>query len=204
MTIKTNKMIGVMLSLTIIISSGILIYVNLPKQTDVVVDDDDTTAKKISPTVFSLIYDDEQKNFTLSGLQQVETFTAKGGYRTQSGLIKGQGNYTGVNITTLVSMFQPTPYLYSLIISSEDGETLMYNYTTIQGHVNIFNPDNASDPNPIGKGNMTMLLAFHYEGTWLDESTDGKVKIVFVDDEGSITQASLWWKKVTSIRVITE
>lgn len=202
MTIKTNRILGAVITVAIIISIGVLVYVNLPNQTDVVVQDE--PAKKTAPAVFSLIYDDEQRNFTLSGLQQVETFTAKGGYRTQSGLIKGQGNYTGVNITTLVSMFQPTPYLYSLIISSEDGETLMYNYTTIQGHVNIYNPDNASDPNPIGKGNMTMLLAFHYEGTWLDESTDGKVKIVFVDDEGSITQASLWWKKVTSIRIITE
>lgn len=202
MTIKTNRILGAVITVAIIISIGVLVYVNLPNQTDVVVQDE--PAKKTAPAVFSLIYDDEQRNFTLSGLQQVETFTAKGGYRTQSGLIKGQGNYTGVNITTLVSMFQPTPYLYSLIISSEDGETLMYNYTTIQGHVNIYNPDNASDPNPIGKGNMTMLLAFHYEGTLLDESTDGKVKIVFVDDEGSITQASLWWKKVTSIRIITE
>lgn len=202
MTKKTNKILGAAIIAGIIVSIAVLAYVNLPKQPDVVVNEE--PAKKTAPTVFSLIYDDEQKNFTLNQLQQTETYTAKGGYRTQSGFIKGLGNYTGINITTLVRMIQPTPYLYSLIISSEDGETLMYNYSTIQGQVNIYNPANASDPDPIGKGNMTMLLAFQYEGTWLDESSDGKLKIAFVDDEGSITQASLWWRKVTSIRIITE
>ncbi len=204
MTTNTNKMIGVALAVTIIISIGILLYVNLPKQTDVVVNDDDNTAKKTSPSVFSLIYDDEQKNFTLSGLQQIETYTAKGGYRTQSGFIKGFGNYTGVNITTLVSMFSPAPYQYSLTITSEDNETQKFNFTTIQGHVDVYDPHNASNPDPIGKGNMTMMLAFQYEGNWLDESNDGTLKIVFVDEQGSITQASLWWKKVTSMRIITE
>lgn len=202
MATKTNTILGAAIAGAIIISVGILVYINLPAQTDVVIKD--YTAKKTAPPVFSLIYDVEQKNFTLSGLQQIETYTAKGGYRTQSGFIKGFGNYTGVNITTLVRMFTPVPHLYSLVITSEDGETQRFNYTTIQGHVNIYNPDNASDPNPIGTGNMTMLLAFQYEGNWLNESKDGKLKIVFVDEEGSITQASLWWKNVTSMRIITE
>lgn len=198
-------MIGAALAVTIIISIGILIYVNLPKQTDVVIDEDDTDiAKKTAPSVFSLIYDDEQKNYTLSGLQQMETYTAKGGYRTQSGFIRGFGNYTGVNITTLVSMFPPVPYQYSLIITSEDNKTQQFNYTTIQGHVNVYDPDNASNTDPIGKGNMTMMLAFQHEGDWLDEANDGTLKIVFVDKQGSITQSSLWWKKVISMRIITE
>lgn len=204
MTTKTNKMIGAALAVTIIISIGILIYVNLPKQTDVVVDDDNNTAKKTAPSVFSLIYDDEQKNFTLSGLQQMETYTAKGGYRTQTGFIKGFGNYTGVNITTLVGMFSPVPYRFSLMITSEDTETQMFNYTTIQGQVYIYDVNNASNPDPIGKGNLTMMLAFQYEGNWLDQSNDGTLKIVFVDEQGSITQSSLWWKKVISMRIITE
>ncbi|MFA5103403.1 MAG: hypothetical protein WC525_09660, partial [Candidatus Thermoplasmatota archaeon] len=71
-------------------------------------------------------------------------------------------------------------------------------------NVSIYNPSNASDPNPTGTGAMTMVLAYQYEGDWLNESNDGKLKIVFLDDEGSITESSLWWKKVTSIRLITE
>lgn len=204
MTTKTNKIIGAALTITIIISISIFVYINLPKQTVVVEDDDDNTINKNAPSIFSLIYDDEQKNFTLSELQQIETYTAKGGYRTQSGFIKGFGNYTGVNITTLIRMFTPPLYLYSLMITSEDNETQLFNFTTIQGQVDVFDPDNASNPDPIGKGNLTMMVAFRYEGNLLDESNDGTLKIVFVDEQGSVTQSSLWWKKVTSIRIITE
>jgi hypothetical protein len=51
---------------------------------------------------------------------------------------------------------------------------------------------------------MTMVLAYQFEGEWLNESSDGKLKIVFLDGNGSITESILWRKKVNSIRIITE
>ena len=202
MTTKTNKIISAVVAIAIIISIVVLIYVNLPKQIET--SEDNTNDQKTNPPIFTLIYDDEQKNFTIGELEQLESYTAKGGYRTQSGVIKGLGNYTGVNITTLINIFQPAPYQYSLQVFSEDGSNVSYNDSTIQGYVDLYNPDNASDSNPIGKGNMTMVLAYQYEDTWLNESSDGKLKIAFLDEKGSITKSSLWWKKVISIRIITE
>jgi hypothetical protein len=202
MTSKTNKIISLVVAIAIIISLVVLIYVNLPKPTETT--DDEPPAHKESPTVFTLIYNDELQNFTLGELERLEPYNAKGGYRTQSGFIKGLGNYTGVNITTLVNNLQPVPYQYTLQVFSDDGENASYNYSTIIGNVDIYNPDNASDPNPIGKGNMTMVLVYQYEDEWLNESSDGKLKIAFLDGNGSITKSSLWWKKVISIRIITE
>ncbi|MFH1014221.1 MAG: hypothetical protein V1769_06945 [Thermoplasmatota archaeon] len=202
MTTKTNKILSAAVAIAIIISVAILVYVNLPKQTES--STEDNTAHKTSPSIFTLIYNDQQTNYTLSNLVQLETYTAEGGSRTQSGFIKGMGNYTGINISTLVSLFHPAPLPYSLKVFSEDGTNRTYNYTTILGNVDIYNADNASDPNATGKGNMTMVLAYKYEGNWLNESNDGKLKIVFLDEKGSITQASLWLKKVTSIKIITE
>ncbi|MBE3120991.1 MAG: hypothetical protein IMZ58_02140 [Thermoplasmata archaeon] len=202
MTTKTNKILSAAVVIAIIVSVAVLVYVNLPKQTDS--SSEDNTAHKTTPPVFTLIYDDQQTNFTIGDLAQLETYTAKGGYRTQSGMIKGVGNYTGVNISTLVSMFHPAPLPYSLRVYSEDGKNLSINYSTILGNVDIYNPDNASDPNPIGKGGVTMVLAYQYEGNWLNESSDGKLKIVFLDEQGSITAGHLWLYKVTSIKIITE
>ncbi|MBE3136785.1 MAG: hypothetical protein IMZ43_05260 [Thermoplasmata archaeon] len=202
MTTKTNKILSAAVVIAIIVSVAVLVYVNLPKQTDS--SSEDNTAHKTTPPVFTLIYDDQQTNFTIGDLAQLETYTAKGGYRTQSGMIKGVGNYTGVNISTLVSMFHPAPLPYSLRVYSEDGKNLSINYSTILGNVDIYNPDNASDPNPIGKGGVTMVLAYQYEGNWLNESSDGKLKIVFLDEQGSITAGYLWLYKVTSIKIITE
>jgi hypothetical protein len=202
MTTKTNKILSAAVVIAIIVSVAVLVYVNMPKQTDS--SSEDNTAHKTTLPILTLIYDDQQTNFTITDLAQLETYTAKGGYRTQSGFIKGLGNYTGVNITMLVNTFHPGPFPYSLKVYSEDGENLSYNFSTILGNVDIYNPDNASDPNPIEKGGVTMVLAYQYEGNWLNESNDGKLKIVFLDEKGSITKASLWWKKVTSIKIITE
>jgi hypothetical protein len=203
MTSKTNKIISAVVAIAIILAIIVLVYVNLPKQTQTT-DEDDTPAQKESPTIFKLIYDDETQNFTLGQLERLEPYTAKGGYRTQKGSIRGVGNYTGVNITTLVNNLQPVPYRYSLQVTDAEGENTSYNFSTIIGDVNIYNTDNASDSNPIGKGNMTMVLAYQFEGAWLNESSDGKLKIVFLDENGSITDSVLWWKKVVSIRIITE
>jgi len=201
MTAKTNKILSAVVAIALIAAVAVLMYVNLPRQTNA--PSGNTNGQNTTSSIFSITYGDKQTNFTLSELVDLPSYTAKGGYRTQSGFIKGLGNYTGVTITTLVDTFHIGPFLYSLKVISENGNTT-YNYSTILGNVDIYNPDNASDPNPIGKGNMTMVLAYKYEGNWLNESTDGKLKIVFLDEKGSITRASLWWKKVISIKIITE
>jgi len=51
----------------------------------------------------------------VADLVQLEAYIAKGGYRTQSGFIKGLGNYTGATITMLVNTFQPA----SAIVQSQ-------------------------------------------------------------------------------------
>jgi len=199
MTSKTNKIISAVVAIAIIISIAVLIYVNLPKPTEKT--DDNTDDHKSIPPTLTLIYDDEQKNFTFGEIERLEPYTAKGGYRNSIGVIKGVGNYTGVNITTLVNTLQPVPYRYTLQVFSEDGKNMSYNYSTIIGQVPIYNPENGS---AIGTGNMTLVLAYQFEGDWLNESSDGKLRIVFLDDQGSITESKYWMKMVTSIRVITE
>lgn len=205
MTTKTNTMIGAVVAIAIIISVAVLVYVNLPKQIDN--NQDDTTPPETNPTIFTLSFDDERINFSMADLERLEPYTAKGGYRTQTGSIKGYGNYTGVNITTLMNQLETPPLQYSLKVTSlNDGvlENTTYNLTTVLGNVNIYNPDNPEDADPIGTGNLTMVLAYKYEGNWLNETNDGKLKIVFLDEQGSITKSSLWWKKVISILVQTE
>ncbi len=199
MTSKTNKIIGAVVAIAIIISIAVLVYVNLPKQTETPDDNDDD--HKTAPPTLTLIYNDETQNFTFGQLERLESYTAKGGYRNNLGVIKGIGNYTGVNITTLVNTLQPIPYRFSVQIFTEDEKNMSYNYSTIIGQVPIYNPENGSE---IGNGNMTMVLAYQFEGNLLNESSDGKLRIVFLDEQGSITNSRLWLKMVTSIKIITE
>jgi len=199
MTSNTNKIITAVVTIAVILAIAVLIYVNLPKQTET--PQDNTNDHKTIPPTLILIYNDEQINFTLGQLERLEPYTAKGGYRTQSGFVKGVGNYTGVNITTLIDTLQPIPYRYSLQVISDDGN-YSFNYSTVMGYVNVYDLENASIL--IGKRNMTMVLAYQFEGDALNETSDGKLKIVFLDENGSITESALWRKKVNTIRVITE
>jgi hypothetical protein len=206
MVTKTNKILGAVVAIALIIAVIVFVYVNLPKQTTTP-SENNTDHNTTAPSILTVVYGNHQMNYSLSNLTHLPSYTARGGYRTQAGFIKGLGNYTGVNITTLVETFQPAPLQYSIKIISDDGSNKSYNYSTILGDVYLYNPDNASDPNPIGKGNTTMVLVYQYEGNWLNETNDGndgKLKIAFLDESGSITQSSLWWKKVVSIRIITE
>jgi hypothetical protein len=199
MVTKTNKIIAAVLIVALIVALGVFIFVNLPKE-------------PISPggstqpgaTVLTMTYNGVQTNYTMTQLESLESFTGKGGYRTNFPAIKGQGNYTGVRIQTLIRNLESVPDHYSVIVFSTDGTNRSFNFSTIMGDVPTYDPDNASDAQPVGYGNLTMALAYKYEGEYLNESKDGKLKIVFLDNQGSITSSGLWWKYVDSIRVISE
>lgn len=134
---------------------------------------------------------------------RVEEYTGRGGYRTQKGF-SGFGNWSGVKVTTLINTIQSIPNQYSLRAFSQEGYNMNYSYSTIIGNIDIYNPNNESDSNPIGKVNRTMVLAYQYEGKWLNTSNDGNLRIVFLDEQGSITDSKIWMKMVVSIRIITE
>ena len=140
MTSKTNKIIGAVVAIAIIISIAVLVYVNLPKQTETPEDNNDD--HKTAPPTLTLIYNDETQNFTFGQLERLESYTAKGGYRNNLGFIKGLGNYTGVNITTLVNTCNQFHTITLFRSFSEDGENMSYNYSTIIGQVPIYNPEN--------------------------------------------------------------
>jgi hypothetical protein len=213
----TNKILTIFLAIIICIAAVVLLYVNLPKDetTDDTTDDDITngdtngnqTEEPEEPvTVLTIIYGDEQTNYTLEELESMETITGYGGYRTSDPMIKDQGTYTGVLITELVELTAGSITNYSLfVVSNEDGviQNQTYNYTTIQGNINIYNSTNASDDTPIDTGGVTMIICYEKDGEYLDEDIDGKIKIAFVNqDEEKITASGLWWKFVVSIEII--
>jgi hypothetical protein len=92
---------------------------------------------------------------------------------------------------------------YSIIIYSSDGINTTYNYSVIQGNINIYNSTNPENDTPISHGGVTMILAYKKDGEYLDEELDGNLKIAFInEDEGLITSSKLWAKFVTSIEII--
>ncbi|MFH1100631.1 MAG: DMT family transporter [Methanobacteriota archaeon] len=201
---NTQKIITFILIAALIISTGIILYINLPKQET----PNENEQAPISRTpILTLTYETKVTNYTLQELDTLEAFTGMGGYRTQKPSFKGIGNYTGVPINILVQSMNITEENYSLKITSYDGEVYenqTYNHSVILGNVDIYNPENVSDANPISKEGLTMVLAYKYEGEYFNTTDDGNLKIAFLDENGSITYAGLWWKYVVAITITPE
>jgi hypothetical protein len=123
-------------------------------------------------------------------------------------MIKGQATYTGVPVTTLVEQIAGNITNYSLIVNSdEDGfkDSISYTYEEARGNLDIYNASNASEETPIDTGGVTMIVCYQKDGEYLDESSDGKIKIAFVnEDEEKITTLAYWWKFVVSIQIVEE
>jgi hypothetical protein len=193
-----NKYITIFLAITIIASAIVYLFVNFSNtnlEANIIEHSD-------NEIVLTMIYEEESQSFTMEQLLGIESITAYGGYRTQKPSISGAGNWTGVPIITLVNYFNNVSENYSLEINTSDGETKIFSYETANGYVDIYDAENASNGEPLGKENLTMIAAYKFEGNYLNESKDGKLRIAFVGEEYSITSAGLWWKFVNSIEII--
>jgi hypothetical protein len=207
---KSNKIITIVLAVIIILAAITVIYISLPQNKENEKASggnngqqggDNQTEESV---ILTVIYGDEQTNYTLEELEALDSYTGMGGYRTSFPSIKGQGNYTGIPVTTLVELIAGDIENYSVVVYSSDGSNKTYTFSMVQGNVDIYNPNNASDATPIGNGGLTMVLTYKYEGDYLNESKDGKLKITFLDESGSITSSGLWWKYVTYIEIIEQ
>ena len=204
----SSKVITIVLAIIITFAAIAILYVNLPQDTTKEDNTGDQEEQTPEETYLTVVYGNEQKVYTLSDLESLETITGRGGYRTSYPAIKGQGIYTGVPVTTLVKLSAGTITDYNITVYSDDeGEkdSITYTYDMVQGNLDIYNSTNASDENPISVGGVTMIICYEADDEYLDESKDGKLKIAFVnEDEELITKASLWWRFVYSIEIIGE
>jgi len=210
---KSNKIITIVLAVIIALAAITVIYINLPQNKENEKTSGENNGQQgggnqtTEPVILTVTYGDKQTNYTLHELENLTSYTGMGGRRTNFPKIEGQGNYTGVPVITLVELTAGDIENYSIIATSNYKgriENKTYNYSYILGNIDIYNPNNASDSTPIGNGGLTMVIAYKYEGDYLNESKDGKLKITFLDESGSITSSGLWWKYVTYIEIIEQ
>ena len=203
---KSNKIITVVLVVIIAIAAITVLYVSLPQneENNASTGNNEQSGNQTESVVLTVIYGDQQTNYTFPQLENLTAFTGMGGYRTSYPSIKGQGNYTGVPVTTLVELAAGNIENYSVTVYSSDGNKT-YNYSMVLGDVDLYNASNASDATPIGNGRATMIIAYMKDGQYLNESQDGKLKTAFVNGrEEIITSSDLWRKYVISIEIVQQ
>ena len=139
-----NKYITVVLAIVIIASIIIYLYVNFANTGD-----DTLPSEKVID--LTLNFGGESQTFSFDQLLEIESITGYGGYRTSKPSFSGTGNWTGIPIITLVNYFDNIPENYSLEINSSDGESQIYDYDTVNGYVDVYDPENVSNDEPLGK-----------------------------------------------------
>lgn len=207
---KSNKIITIVLAVIITLAAITVIYINLPqnnenkKITGGNNGQQDGGNQTTEPVILTVTYGDKQTNYTLDELEALESYTGSGRYikigALPSVMINGPYEYTGVNMTLFLDQFTNLPQNYSIVVKSSDNRITNYSYSQIHGDVATYNE---SSGNISGTGSVTMLIAYKESGEYINDSTLGPLRIVFVDD-GLVTASNLWTKIVVSIEILAQ
>ena len=206
---KSNKIITITLALIITLAAITVIYINLPKENKNKSGENNERKNEENQaeegsSILTIIYGDEQTNYTLEELEELDAYTGSGGYIKTKVLpttvsITGPYEYTGVKVTLLLSQIENLPENYSIVVEASDGWTTEYNQSQIRGDVPAYNESG----NITGIGGVTMILAYAEGRDYMNESIGGPLRTVYVDD-GAITSSDLWTKKVVSIEIVEQ
>lgn len=127
------------------------------------------------------------------------SFTSKGGFKTSAGSLRGIGNYTGVQFSTLLAMVGGMNSDYSLLVSASDGYSMVYTYNQVQGeNFTAYNPA-TGDEQPATEP-FTVVLAYYMDGLNLT-SGDGPLRLAILGSQGLLTDGHYWTKMVVKMEI---
>jgi len=133
-----------------------------------------------------------------SVLRTLESVTGEGGYKKKSGDIIGPFSFTGVAINTLLEEYFTLPENYILIARSSDGYTSEYTKSIVEGTVNGYN----STGSPLDAINSTMIIAYEQDGSSITDG--GPLRLVFLNEDGNLTDGFRWVSDVASITILEQ
>ncbi|RLF36428.1 MAG: hypothetical protein DRM99_02755 [Thermoplasmata archaeon] len=201
---KNEKIITIALAIVISLAAVTIIYVNLPQKDNLSGQNNiatETPSNNEETTLLIVSFEGEQKNYTLSDLEQLEEYSGNGSYiKTKllpdTVIIKGPYNFTGVKVSTLLDDFDNLPENYNITVTASDGWSKEFTKDNVNGVIDVYNETGEI----IGDSSATMVLAYKENGEYLTNDTGGPLRIVFVGDN-VITASNLWVKMVVSIEI---
>ncbi|MGY5878982.1 MAG: hypothetical protein RTV31_01970 [Candidatus Thorarchaeota archaeon] len=131
-------------------------------------------------------------------LRTLPSISGEGGYKKKSGEIVGPFNFTGVAFSVILQQFSTPLEDYMIIAGSGDGVTTEYSRAVVGGEINGYTPSG----DPVDTINSTMVLAYEIDGAPITDG--GPLQIVFLNEEGNLTDGFRWAKDVVSITIIEQ
>ncbi len=130
-------------------------------------------------------------------LKALSSVSGLGGYKKTTGTIVGLSTYKGVTIFTLLNDVGGMLPSSELKIRATDGYLVSYSYSMIVGQVTAY--DNETGTN-LGINEFEMIVAYEHDGNPLT-SYDGPLRIVYLSDDGYLSDGNLWAKNIQSIEI---
>lgn len=134
----------------------------------------------------------------MNDLLSLDNYTGQSSRINTIGTISGPFSYTGVAMPTLLETIELLPHNYTLQAIASDNTTANFTMPEVNGKVPLYD----SNGNETGLGNLTMLIAYKEGNVMLNELTAYPLRIVFVDEENSLTKSSSSLKDPVAIRII--
>ena len=206
---NTNKIITIVLAIIITFAALTVLYINLPEENKKTSDDsdgdvqDDTDDEDVNEqeVILTITYDSDEKEYTLSELEELESFSGSGSYIKIRALpeviINGPFSFTGVKFTTLMGQFENLPENYNITVIATDGWTSEYTMSQIEGNVDVYNETGNITENE----EVAMILAYKEDGEYITDEEVGPLRIAFLGDN-LITGSNLWSKMVETIEIV--
>lgn len=175
---------------------GMLIFVLMVNVPSFFVASDSNPIESLKVSLFTLSFDGTQYDFSLDDLKAFPSITGTGARLKANGDVVGPYEYTGVSIHTLAEEFSSLPGSFDMIAISDDGYVFKFTFDQIQGNVQIYNEEGT----PQGIGDVNLIVAYAEDGNPLVQG--GPLRIAFVDNDKSVTDAFLWSKYVEEIEFV--
>jgi hypothetical protein len=145
--------------------------------------------------LLTLTYEDQEKKYTLDELENLDSYSGRGGRLNVLGNIQGPFSYTGVRISKFAQEFQNVPSGYELLTVSTDGYVYKFTNDQIKGNIQVYDMNG----NPVGVGGVSMVLAYKEEG--FTYFYGGPLRISWISNDDFITDAPYWPKYVDEIEI---
>lgn len=192
--IESNKIITYLLSLTILITVAVLVYTNLPdSENDENSISTDSNIKN-SAIFLNISVNDQIESYTLSDLENMESYSGVGGKISKKLTTNGPFSVTGVKLSTILTEFE-LPINYNVTAIANDGYNQIYTYEESMGNVVIYNDTRIEK----GFGGVTLIIAYKIDGKYLIDPEEGPLQMVFVDDY--YTASNYWARMLENIEI---
>ena len=132
----------------------------------------------------------QQKNLNASQLVALQSYTASGGYFSDTTNATYIGNFTGVPFSTLLNLVGGITSSENVTVTASDGYKTTFTYQQVQGQgINTYDPSTRAAVLPTQP--LTVMVAYYCNGTSL-ASGIGPLSVAIVGPQGLLTNG-FWW-----------